>query len=100
MIEYTQGVVDNSCATFYGEWGYWRCYLGEYAAQHVESTILIIQMQIDEWQGFWDGFSLYASDKDDYRYATWFRERTQRTLSALTLPNVHVFSPNCYIHGI
>jgi len=55
MIRYTGGVPDASCASAHGEWGSWRCYLGQYAMDHFSSTFLLNQMQTDEWQGFWNG---------------------------------------------
>ena len=56
MVVFTSGSPDASCAAHYGRWGAWRCYLGQYAAPHLTSTSLFLQNQIDEWQGFWNGF--------------------------------------------
>merc|ERR1712110_1343443 len=101
MINYTYGLPDESCAAYYGKWGAWRCYLGQYASQHLESTTLYMQMQIDEWQGFWNGFTGWkTAGSPDQDYALWFRGEHTRVLAAASGGNVYVHSPNCYIHGV
>lgn len=102
MQIYSDGVPNEDCAAKYGEWGAWKCYLGEYAAPHLRTTTLLLQNQIDEWQGFWNGFFAYATSKDAFAYATWFREQSSDRLARNAGENdaVHVFSPNCYHHGL
>jgi hypothetical protein len=104
MTVYSQGLPDESCSQHFGQYGRWRCYLGQYSVPFVEATSLILQNQIDEWQGFWNGFFNYTQDNDSFDYATWFRARSQATLraaaSGTNRDSVHIFSPNCYHHGL
>ena len=100
MHVYTNGAPDASCAAFYGKWGAWRCFLGQYAGPHLTAPTLFLQNQIDEWQGFWNGFFDYATDADAFEYMAWFREESARTLGAAAGDDVYVFSPNCYHHGL
>lgn len=102
MHSFTQGEPDASCAAFYGPWGAWRCYLGQYAAPHLASTTLFLQNQIDEWQGFWNGFFDYATARDSWVYMEWFRRESQRTMQAAVAASskVFLFAPNCYHHGL
>jgi hypothetical protein len=102
MHEYTAGQPDASCATHYGHWGAWRCYLGQYSAVHLESTTLLLQSQIDEWQGFWNGFFAFASEQPAFAYASWFRSTQRRALQESAAASAHLFafSPNCYHHGL
>ena len=51
MAVFSQGLPDASCSAYYGEWGSWRCYLGQYAAPFLETPTLFLQNQVDEWQG-------------------------------------------------
>jgi hypothetical protein len=61
---------------------------------------LFLQNQIDEWQGFWDGFFEYATDAKDLEYAQWFRNEMATNLRDSTQnSNVYVLAPNCYHHG-
>ena len=80
MYVWSQGQVDDSCAAAEGRWGAWRCYLGQYAAPHIQATTLVLQSQIDEWQGFWNGFFNYTKDATAFEYATWFRATTSKQL--------------------
>ena len=80
MSVWSQGQVDDSCAAAEGRWGAWRCYLGQYAAPHIQATTLVLQSQIDEWQGFWNGFFNYTRDATAFEYATWFRATTSKQL--------------------
>eukprot|EP00656_Telonema_subtile_P015437 TRINITY_DN18089_c0_g1_i1.p1 TRINITY_DN18089_c0_g1~~TRINITY_DN18089_c0_g1_i1.p1 ORF type:complete len:334 (-),score=53.36 TRINITY_DN18089_c0_g1_i1:166-1167(-) len=102
MFVYTQGIPDQSCADFHGEFGAWRCYLGQYSSRFMEAPTLLLQNQIDEWQGFWNGFFNYSTDPQAYRYAAWFRRETRRTLQQAVTDNrnLYAFSPNCYHHGL
>jgi hypothetical protein len=106
MLVFTQGLVDRSCAEHYGKYGAWRCYLGQYAAPFLETRSLFLQSQIDEWQGFWNGFFDYATDAHGYEYAGWFRNETRRLLRHSTMARaegpgpVFGFAPNCYHHGL
>lgn len=51
MLGYTGGLPDESCVRAAGgRWGAWRCYLGQYAAPHLQTPTLLLQSQIDEWQ--------------------------------------------------
>ena len=102
MYVWSQGQVDDSCAAAEGRWGAWRCYLGQYAAPHIQATTLVLQSQIDEWQGFWNGFFNYTKDATAFEYATWFRATTSKQLqhSAVAGDDMHIFSPNCYHHGL
>ncbi|KAH8098265.1 pectin acetylesterase [Aureococcus anophagefferens] len=100
MHVYTNGAPDASCAAFYGRWGAWRCFLGQYAGPHLTAPTLFLQNQIDEWQGFWNGFFDYATDAGAFEYMAWFREESARTLEAAAGDDVYVFSPNCYHHGL
>ena len=56
MTVFSQGIPDASCTAHYGAYGRWRCYLGQYSAPFLEAPTLLLQNQIDEWQGFWNGF--------------------------------------------
>ena len=49
-----------------------------------------------------NGFFSYATDEPSYRYAAWFRKTTVRSLqhAASLSSRVHIFSPNCYHHGL
>ena len=80
MYVWSQGQVDDSCAAAEGRWGAWRCYLGQYAAPHIQATTLVLQSQIDEWQGFWNGYFNYTKDATAFEYATWFRATTSKQL--------------------
>ena len=104
MYVFSAGVPDASCAAHYGRWGAWRCYLGQYGAAFLQTPSLFLQSQIDEWQGFWNGFFGYATVADAYEYAGWFRQESQRLLRASAaaqqaetpMGTFHAFSPNCY----
>lgn len=102
MHAYSAGAPDASCAAHHGEWGAWRCYLGQYAAPFLGSTTLLLQNQVDEWQGFMNGFFAYATDAKAFDYATWFRGETSALLrgNAAANENLYVFAPNCYHHGL
>ena len=102
MLGYTGGLPDESCVVAHGRWGAWRCYLGQYAAAHLSTPTLLLQSQIDEWQGFWNGFFSYATDRMAYDYAAWFRtaQRTALVESLSASSNLRAFSPNCYHHGL
>ena len=103
MHVFTRGIPDVSCAEHFGTWGAWKCYLGQYATPYLDATTLLLQNQIDEWQGFWNGFFDYETDAKSFAYASWFRIESSRTLEAAVKANgknLYVFSPNCYHHGL
>ena len=102
LITYTGGSPDASCAAHFGRWGAWRCYLGQYAGPHMAAPTLLLQNQIYEWQGFWNGFFDYATDADAFEYMGWFRRESARTLAAASDggKELYVFAPNCYHHGL
>jgi len=101
LFVYTGGVVGKNCAEAYGRFGAWKCYLGQYAAPYLSHPTLFLQNQIDEWQGFWNGFFNFAQDPADYEYALWFRgESSLQLQAAASSLHVHVFGPNCYHHGL
>eukprot|EP00658_Telonema_sp_P-2_P032362 TRINITY_DN23986_c0_g1_i1.p1 TRINITY_DN23986_c0_g1~~TRINITY_DN23986_c0_g1_i1.p1 ORF type:complete len:463 (+),score=96.44 TRINITY_DN23986_c0_g1_i1:96-1484(+) len=102
MLVYTRGLPDEGCSRALGEFGAWRCFLGQYGGRFVESKTLWLQNQIDEWQGFWNGFFNYSQDPRAYGYAGWFRAESRRELgrAAGSTSDLFVFSPNCYHHGL
>lgn len=102
LYMYTGGQVSKTCMGAFGKYGAWKCYLGQYAAPYLSFPTLFLQNQIDEWQGFWNGFYNYSKDNADYEYAGWFRNEAsfQLQAAAASSPNVYVFGPNCYHHGL
>lgn len=46
MAILSEGVVDASCASHFGKYGVWRCYLGQYAAPFIKVTSLFLQNQV------------------------------------------------------
>ena len=81
MAVFSQGIVDESCAAHFGRWGAWRCYLGQYAAPFLEARTLFLQNQIDEWQGFWNGFFSYASNSIAFEYVFVFATEVRKFVS-------------------
>ena len=61
MHVYTNGAPDASCAAFYGRWGAWRCFLGQYAGPHLTAPTLILQNQNDDCQSLKNDFFAYAT---------------------------------------
>lgn len=103
MIMYTKGIPDESCTQALGRWGAWRCYLGQYAWPFLAETFLLNQMQTDEWQAFWNGFTGWANSSrpEEAEYAEWFKGDVQNTWAGILgsgSTNVYVFSPSCVIH--
>merc|ERR1712032_101879 len=74
--------------------------MGQYAWPHLSSTFLLNQMQTDEWQAFWNGFTHWdnKTQPEEHEYGLWFRRTVNDMLRSIDRTNIYMFSPNCVVH--
>jgi len=91
------GVPDESCVDARPN-DTWRCFLGEFADQHITTPILYHQETEDSAQLGLMGVS-YPFTGNMTEYIQYWRQNITNSLKAVTSPHA-VFAPACYTHCI
>jgi len=90
------GIPDDTCMNARPN-DYWRCYMGEYSIQYIETPLLVHQESEDFVQLIIDGDDYPINETNKQEYLNYFRVNITTALSRVVSPH-SVYSPACYWH--